>query len=75
MQKTVLLGVLLVVLVQTLTDKEIMQQGLNGAFEENKLPHPTTIVDCFDDATAHKVVEFGGQILAKAAAGSVSDYL
>ena len=32
----------------TLTDKEILQQTLNGAFEQNKLPDPTTVVDCFN---------------------------
>jgi hypothetical protein len=27
-----------------LTDKQILQQSLNGAFEQNKLKDPTTIV-------------------------------
>ena len=57
------------------TDKEILQQGLNGLFEENKLADPTTIVPCIDDATAHKIVVFIGQILEKAAKGSVSDLI
>ena len=74
MNKTILLIVALALLTQALTDKEIMQQGLNGVFDQNKLARPTTIVDCFDDATAHSLVEFGGQILAKAAKGSLSDY-
>ena len=42
------------------TDKEILQQGLNGLFEQNKLPDPTTIVPCIDDDTAHKIVVFIG---------------
>ena len=45
------------------TDKEIIQQLLNGLFEQNKLPDPTTIVPCIDDATAHKIVVFAGQVL------------
>ena len=42
------------------TDKEIIQQNLNGMFEQNKLPDPTTIVPCLDDDTAHKIVVFLG---------------
>jgi hypothetical protein len=57
------------------TDKEIIQQALNGAFEQNKLADPTTIVPCIDDATAHKIVVFGGEVLAKAAKGGISDLL
>ena len=57
------------------TDKEIIQQALNGAFEQNKLPDPTTVVPCIDDDTAHKIVVFVGQILEKAAKGSVSDLI
>jgi hypothetical protein len=55
------------------TDKEILQQALNGLFEQNKLPDPKTIVPCIDDATAHKIVVFIGEILEKAAKGSVTD--
>ncbi len=43
-----------------LTNKEIIQQGLNGLFEQNKLPDPTTIVPCIDEDTAGKIVTFGG---------------
>lgn len=43
-----------------LTNKEIIQQGLNGLFEQNKLPDPTTIVPCIDEATAGKIVTFAG---------------
>ena len=57
------------------TDKEIIQQGLNGVFEQNKLPDPTTIVPCIDDDTAHKIVVFAGQLLEKAAKGSVQDLI
>lgn len=75
MNKVILLFSLLVLSTLSLTDKEILQQTLNGAFEENKLPDPTTIVSCLDDDTAHKVVVFAGQILDKAAKGSVSDLI
>ena len=59
MNKIFLLTVLLV-LSQSLTDKEIIQQTLNGIFEQNKLADPTTIVPCIDDTTAHKIVVFIG---------------
>ena len=55
------------------TDKEIIQQTLNGLFEQNKLADPTTIVPCIDDDTAHKIVVFGGEVLEKAAKGSITD--
>jgi hypothetical protein len=58
-----------------LTDKEILQELLNCAFEENKLPDPTTIVPCFDDDSAHKTVVFIGELLDKAAHGSVQDLI
>ena len=60
MRKILVLLFALLVLAQTATDKEIIQQALNGLFEENKLPDPTTVVPCIDDATAHKIVVFGG---------------
>lgn len=58
-----------------LTNKEILQQGLNGLFEENKLKDPTTIVPCIDEATAKKIVDFIGTVLEKAAKGSISDLI
>jgi hypothetical protein len=58
-----------------LTDKEILQQAMNGGFEQNKLPDPTTITPCIDDDTAHKIVIFVGEALAKAAKGSVTDLI
>jgi len=61
--------------IPNLTDKEILQQGLNGLFEQNKLADPTTIVPCIDDTTAHKIVVFIGDVLEKAAKGSVSDLI
>lgn len=73
--RKVLLLVLAIVAIQAATDKEILQQTLNGLFEQNKLADPTTIVPCFDDVTAHKVVVFIGQVLEKAAKGSISDLL
>lgn len=57
------------------TDKETIQQTLNGLFEQNKLPDPVTIVPCIDDDTAHKLVVFGGDVLEKAAKGGVSDLI
>jgi hypothetical protein len=63
----------LILLTQALTDKEILQQGFNGLFEQNKLAYPTTIVPCFDDATAHKLVVFIGDVFEKAAKGTISD--
>jgi hypothetical protein len=44
----------------TLTDKQILQALLDGVFTENTLPNTTTVIPCFDDATAHKVVLFVG---------------
>ena len=41
----------------TLTNKEILQLALNGLFEENKLPDPTTIMPCIDEATAGIIVK------------------
>lgn len=46
--------------IPSATDKEILQQTLNGLFEQNKLADPTTVVPCFDDDTAHKTVVFIG---------------
>ncbi len=69
----VLLSIIL--LTQALTNKEILQQGLNGLFEQNKLPDSTTIVPCIDEDTAHKIVVFIGQVLEKAARGSISDLI
>jgi hypothetical protein len=61
--------------IPQISDKDILQQTLNGLFEENKLADPTTIVPCIDDDTAHKIVVFAGQLLEKAARGSISDLL
>ena len=58
-----------------LSDKEILQQLLNGAFEQNKLADPKTVIPCFDDATAHNTVVFIGTLLNKAAKGSISDLI
>ena len=63
----------LILLTQTLTDKEILQQGLNGLFEENNLADPTTILPCIDDATAQKLVVFIGEVFGKAAEASITD--
>lgn len=75
MRKILTLLFVLIAISQAATDKEIIQQGLNGLFAENKLPAPTTVVPCIDDDTAHSIVVFGGQILAKAASGSLADLI
>jgi len=33
-------------------NQDIIQQALNGLFESNGLPHPTTITPCIDDDSA-----------------------
>jgi len=48
----------MIALCLTLTDKQIIQAGLDGLFNANKLPNSTTVVPCIDDATAHKIVVF-----------------
>jgi hypothetical protein len=48
---------------------------LNGLFEQNKLPDPTTIVPCIDEDTAKNIVGFIGTVLEKAAKGSVTDLI
>lgn len=73
MKAVVLLALLALTL--SLTDKEIIQQALNGGFTQNKLPNPTTIVPCIDDVSAHQIVVFVGTVLDKAAKGSLSDLL
>jgi hypothetical protein len=75
MNKIIATFLLLLVSTMCLTNKEILQQGLNGLFEENKLPDPTTIVPCIDEGTAKKIVDFIGVLLEKAARGSISDLI
>lgn len=59
----------------TLTDKEILQQGLNGFTAENKLPDSTSIIACLDDETASRTVKFIGDTLEKSAKGSLADLI
>lgn len=75
MRKIFILILALLAVANTLTDKEILQQGLNGFFEQNKLPDSTTIVPCSDDDTAHKIVVFIGETLQRAARGSITDLI
>ena len=75
MQKILVVLALIFITTVSITDKQIIQQTLNGLFEENKLPDPTTIVPCIDDDTAHKIVVFAGQLLDKAARGSLNDII
>ncbi len=73
--KSIFLLALICVSVLSLSDKDILQQTFNGLFEQNKLPDPKKVVPCFDDGTAHKTVVFIGQVLEKAAKGSITDLL
>ena len=68
-----LLAILLVLLtvVNTHTDKEILQQVFHGIFTSNSMHEPTTIIPCIDDATAQKTVVFMGLVMSKAAQGSI----
>jgi hypothetical protein len=75
MKTTLVILLAIIGLSVALTDKEIIQQTLNGLFEQNKLKDPTTIVPCIDDVSAHKIVVFIGEVLDKAAKGSLSDLL
>ena len=52
-----------------------MQENLNGLYRANFLDSPKTIMACFDDDTAHRVVVEIGQILEKAARGGSSSDL
>lgn len=65
----------LLAIAHTITDQEVIQLTLNGAFEENLLPDPTTIVPCIDDETARKIVVFTGEILFKATKSSLTDFV
>lgn len=71
----IVIAVLLVALTLSVTDKQALQSTFDGAFEQNKLPKPTTIIECIDDASAHQIVVFVGKLLDKAAKGSISDLL
>ena len=51
---------LLMVSSLCMTNQEIIQQGLNGGFEQNWLPRPTTIITCIDEATAKQIVDYIG---------------
>lgn len=55
------------------TDAEILQAGLDGIMDQNKLPHSTTIIACGDAATNHLIVTFINDALPKAAKGSITD--
>lgn len=63
MSKILAIFTLLLVSSMCLTNKEILQQGLNGLFTQNKLKEPTTIVPCIDEGTAKKIVDFIGVVL------------
>lgn len=73
--KQVLVVLALLAVGFSLTDREICQQGLNGIYEQNKLPDPKTLLNCASDDTTHKIVPFIGKSLDKAARGSVTDLL
>ena len=69
----VLAFLLIATLTLTLSDREILQTGLNGLYEANSLPDPTTVVECLNDEYAHKTVEFATQLFSTAATGSAID--
>jgi hypothetical protein len=75
MKGKVLCLIALISLSLAMTDKEIIQNGLNGLFEQSKLPDPKTIVPCIDDVSAHDIVVFFGQLVSKAANGTFSDFI
>ena len=54
---------------------DIVQEAFNGLFEENKLPKPVHTVSCFTEDTCVKLVKFVGEVLDKAAKGSVKDLI
>ena len=66
MLKTIVVLLILVVFTQSLTDKQKLQLGLNGAFTINSLPLPTTIINCFDDASAALTVNYISQLFTNA---------
>lgn len=69
MLKTIVLLILVVsAFTQLSQDKIILQLGLNGAFNQNSLSNPATIITCFDDASATETVNFISQFLSSAAA-------
>ena len=75
MNKILAIVALLLVSTVCLTDKQILQQNLNGGFEEKKLPDPTTIILCLDDATTKLIVYFLVSSLAKASKGGMSELM
>lgn len=75
MTKSIFLLAIICIASVSATDKDTLQQVLNGLFEQNKLPDPKTVVPCFDDKSAHDTVVFIGTVLDKAAKGSISDLL
>lgn len=58
-----------------MTDKEILQQGLNGFFKQNGLSQPTTFTACFDDESAKKTVAFISAVLPDAAGSSPQELI
>ena len=60
MSKILVYLALLMVSSLCMTNQEIIQQGLNGGFEQNWLPRPTTIIPCIDEATAKQIVDYIG---------------
>ena len=50
--KSALLVLLCALLISANQDKENLAPFLDGAFDENGLPHPDNLVACFDDTSA-----------------------
>ena len=58
-----------------ISDRDILQQGLNGFFKQNNLNEPTTFVACFDDDSAHKTVAFVSKVLPELAGQSIQELI
>ena len=73
MRKILTLVLILLVTINTQDYRDALQQQLNGLFEANSLPHPTTIDKCYDDDTAKSMFDFQTDFWAKGAKGSAVD--
>jgi hypothetical protein len=75
MLKTVVLLILLVSAFTQLTDKQKLQFGLDGAFVQNGLAPPTTIINCFDDASAAATIAYISASFDQAAQANLADLI
>lgn len=56
-----------IVLANSLTNNEIINEVFYGVFEANSLPKPQFCIECIDDASAKKMVLFLDDILPRIA--------